>query len=137
MKKSKPRKALTSKRENTSANIFFSVQVFAFICYIAVFLIGAFTALVTDISQKYDYIFSLSLFAVCSLLTGFFAGMRIREKGLIVGALYTLPLNATVAFISCILNDFSVGINLAITLIVLISAGGIGGILAVNKRLSR
>lgn len=137
MKKAKPRKALITKRENPSVNIFFSTQIFAVICYIAVFFIGVLIALAADLPSKYDYIFSLVLFAACSLISGFFAGMKIREKGLIVGVLYTLPANLIVALISLLLNDFNIGINLLITFTVLILAGGIGGILAVNKRLSR
>ncbi len=137
MKKSKPRKPRAFKREITVKNTFVTVQVYAVICYVAFFLIGAFIALAVDLPSKYDYIYSLSLFAVSSLLTGFFAGMKLREKGLVVGVLYTLPLNAIITLISLVFSDFSVGINFAVTVTVLVISGSIGGILAVNKRLSR
>lgn len=137
MKRTKPRKLKQVKRENNTWNIFLSVQIFAVIIYLIVFFIGAFAAMVIDLSSKNDYIFSLLLFAVCSLATGFFAGIKRRENGLIIGGLSALPLNSAVVILSLIFNSFSVDSNIIITVLVLIAASGAGGILAVNKRIRR
>lgn len=137
MKRTKPRKLKQVKRENNTWNIFLSVQIFAVIIYLIVFFIGAFAAMVIDLSSKNDYIFSLLLFAVCSFATGFFAGIKRRENGLIIGVLSASPLNSAVVILSLIFNSFSVDSNIIITVLVLIAASGAGGILAVNKRIRR
>ena len=137
MKRTKPRKLKQVKRENNTWNIFLSVQIFAVIIYLIVFFIGAFAAMVIDLPSKNDYIFSLLLFAVCSFTTGFFAGIKRRENGLIIGVLSALPLNSAVVILSLIFNSFSVDSNIIITVLVLIAASGAGGILAVNKRIRR
>ena len=137
MEKIKPRKTIRNNREKSSLNEFLKIQIFAVICYISVFLISTFIALIIDLSSEYDYIFSIVTFAVSSFAVGFFAGIKIRKNGLVIGILYALPMNVIIALISLILNNFSLGINMIITLIILSIAAGIGGILAVNKRLKR
>lgn len=135
MKKTPAGKPINLKRNNSYLNTFIRVQIFSVIIYVTVFLIGAFIALSADLSTKFDYLFSLVLFLISSLLTGFFAGFKLRENGLVVGILYSLPMNAVVVLLSLIFCDFAVGINFVITVVSLLIAGGIGGILAVNKRL--
>lgn len=137
MKKTKPRKSSTLKRENKALYTFLSAQIFAVMCYLSVFFIGAFTVLYADLSTKYDFIFSVVMFTVCSFVTGFYAGMKTRENGIVTGILYSLPMNAVVILTSLIFSDFTADINLAVTAVLLVTAGGIGGILAVNKRLRR
>lgn len=135
MKKIKPRNLAVAKREKSPLNEFLKIQLFALLCYVCVFIIGSISALMFDISSEYDYIFTLIIFALSSFIVGFFAGLKIRKNGLIVGMLYSLPLNLIITVISTILNHFSVGINIAITLIILSITSGIGGIMAVNKRI--
>ena len=137
MERTKPNKMKRTKNENTTLNIFLRVQIFAIIIYITIFILGAFLALAIDIPQKYDYIFSVALFLISSFITGFFAGMKIRENGLLVGSLYALPMNIVTLLISVIMNSFNISFNLLITAIMLILFSGIGGIFAVNKRLRR
>jgi putative membrane protein (TIGR04086 family) len=135
MKRNKPKKF--SNKNNTMLNLFINVQIFAVICYVGIFLIGSLIALLIDLPSDSDYLFSIVLFSVCSMLTGFYAGIKKRENGLLVGIIYTLPLNAIVVLISLFYNSFAIGVNLAVTIVVLMISGAIGGILAVNKRLRR
>ena len=137
MKKTKPVRANKTKTENQQLNLFIKVQIFAVITYLTLFLIGSFLALRADISRKYDLIFTLIIFAISSLAVGFFAGIKLRQNGLISGILYSLPMNLLTIVISLLLNDFTFSVNIIITAVILILSSGIGGILAVNKRLRR
>ena len=137
MQKSKPNRNIRSKTDNRQTRTFLQVQLFSATVYISLFLIGSVVALNADLPKKYDYIISIIIFAVASFLTGFFSGIKLRQNGLLSGIIYSLPMNFAVILTSLIMSKFSVGINIAITAVVLIISAGIGGILAVNKRLRR
>ena len=137
MQKSKPNRAVRNKSESTQVKTFLQIQLFAVIIYIIVFLIGSFVALSADISGRLDYLISLIIFAVSSFSAGFFTGIKIRQKGLLTAIIYSLPINISVIIISLFINDFSFNFNALISLSVLTAFAGIGGILAVNKRLRR
>lgn len=137
MAKTKPNKKVRTKNENTFSGTFIKVQIFAVICYTSVFIAGSFLALSIDLPDKYDYVYSLVLLTLCSFLTGFYAGLKLRENGLLVGILYALPMNVLTILISAVLCDFDIGLNTIISAVVLIVASGIGGIFAVNKRIRR
>ena len=137
MKKTKPVRKNKSKIENVAMNTFIKVQIFALISYALIFIIGSFIALAADLPRKYEYIYSLGMFAVSSLSVGFYSGLKLRQNGLVSGVIYSLPLNLIIILISLIINEFTIGMNLIITSAVLLLSAGIGGILAVNKRLRR
>ena len=137
MKKIKQRKPNTAKHEADNLNDFLKIQLFAVIIYAVLFLTGTFLALTADLSSGYDYIFSLIIFAISSFAVGFFSGIKIRKNGLVIGVVYTMPMNIIISLISLILNDFTVGISLPLTLIILCLSGAVGGIFAVNKRIRR
>ena len=135
MKKSKPSK--NNYINNDSLRMFLWLQLFSILCYSVMFLSGSFIALMSDIPSGFDYIFSLIIFALSSLIAGFYSGIKYRRNGLLNGILTSLPSNIIIIIISLILGEFRVDINLAITLVVLVAASGIGGILAVNMRTRR
>ena len=137
MQKSKPNRNIRSKTDNRQTRTFLQVQLFSATVYISLFLIGSVVALNADLPKKYDYFISIIIFAIASFLTGFFSGIKLRQNGLLSGIIYSLPMNFAVILTSLIMSKFSVGINIAITATVLIISAGIGGILAVNKRLRR
>ena len=137
MKKTKPVRKNKSKIENNAMNTFIKVQIFAVISYVFVFIIGSLIALGADLPRKYEYIYSLIMFAVSSFSVGFYSGLKLRQDGLVSGVIYSLPLNIIIILISLIINEFTVGMSLIITSAVLLLSAGIGGILAVNKRLRR
>ena len=137
MQKSKPNRAVRNKIENSQLKVFLQIQLFAIVIYLIFFLMGSVIALTADVSGKYDYIISLVLFAISSFAIGFFTGIKLRQNGLLMGIVYSLPINILVLIVSLILNDFIFSFNILITLAVLIAFAGVGGVLAVNKRLRR
>lgn len=136
MVKTKP-KNKKIKIESSIQSTFISVQIFAVIFYIIMFLLSSGIALAADLSHGYDYIFSLCSFVLCSFATGFFAGIKLRQNGMVSGILFSLPMNVIVVLISLFFTDFKVDYTLAVTITLLILASAIGGILAVNKRRRR
>ena len=137
MQKSKPNRAIRNKSENSQLKVFLQIQLFAIVVYLIFFLTGSFIALAADVSGKYDYIISLVLFTASSFVVGYYTGIKLRRNGLLMGILYSLPINILVLIISLILDDFIFSFNILISLAVLIAFAGIGGVLAVNKRLRR
>lgn len=137
MYKIKPSRSKKTKPENEQLKIFLQTQLFSVLTYIFLFLLGSFFALIADLPQKYDYIFSLIIFTLSSLSSGFFAGLKLRQNGLIAGVLFSLPMNIIIMLVSAILRDFSVDFNMILTGVILLVSSGAGGILAVNKRLRR
>lgn len=135
MQKLKPKtKKGRIESNNTVISTFINIQIFSLISYLIVFLIFSFAALMADLPQKYDFYFSLIIFLICSFVTGFYAGIKIRQNGLLVGVIYSLPMNALVLIISLIFADFKVDFTLFITAAVLLLSSAAGGIVAVNKR---
>ena len=133
----KAKRSAKIKSENTQLSIFLKTQIFSVVAYIIIFFTGSLIGLSADLPGKYDFIFSLAIFFVGSLSTGFFAGLKLRHNGLLTGILFSLPMNIITMLISFISSDFSFGYNMALTAVVLLVSAGIGGILAVNKRVRR
>lgn len=133
MKKIKP-KSRKTRADNSTVSTFINVQIFSLITYIVVFLIFSFVALAADLSRKYDYMFSVIIFVICSFLTGFYAGNKQRQNGLLTGIVYSLPMNTLTLLISLIFSDFKADSSIIITVLLLVVSSAVGGILAVNKR---
>ena len=133
MKKIKP-KSRKTRADNSTVSTFINVQIFSLITYIVVFLIFSFVALAADLSRKYDYLFSVIIFVICSFLTGFYAGNKQRQNGLLTGVVYSLPMNTLTLLISLIFSDFKADSSIIITVLLLVVSSAVGGILAVNKR---
>lgn len=133
MGKVKPKTKLT-RNNNESANLFINIQIFGILIYVVIFLLLSFVALIADISEKYNYLFALIIFALSSFSTGFYAGIKKRQNGLIVGIIYCLPINIIVLIISALICNFKVDFTLIISAAVLLLSAAIGGVLAVNKR---
>lgn len=133
MKKIKP-KSRKQRADNSTVSTFINVQIFSLITYIVVFLIFSFVALAADLSRRYDYLFSVIIFVICSFLTGFYAGNKQRQTGLLTGVVYSLPMNTLTLLISLIFSDFKADYSIIITALLLVVSSAVGGILAVNKR---
>lgn len=133
MQKIKP-KSNKTRSENDTLIIFLKIQLIGALIYVSVFLLSSVLSLVTDVSQKYDTIITLIAFALSSFISGFYAGKKKRQNGLLAGVIYTLPLNALVLIISAIISDFKVDYLIAVSAVVLVLSAGLGGILSVNMR---
>lgn len=131
--KSKPKKGI--KKEKYIINFYIKTQILAAVVYIVLFVVSSIIALIADSPDKNDSVIIISVMSLASLITGFYAGMKIRSNGLIVGVIYALPVNALLLIISLISGNFAIGINFFISLFALIISSAVGGIIAVNKRL--
>ena len=136
MAKTKP-KTKKTRVENSAINTFINVQIIAVILYIIIFITTSAVGLVADLSNNFDFIFTLISFAFCSFTTGFYAGLKIRQNGIASGIIYALPMNVIVILISLVFADFEVDYILAVTVAILLISSAVGGILAVNKRRRR
>ncbi len=136
MEKVKPR-SKKPRTENTYLNTFLNVQIFDAIVYLLLFFISSSIALLIDLPHKNDYIFVLITFALCSFVSAFYSGIKMKHNGLAVGIVFTLPMNIITMLISFIMSDFKVDYIFVISAAVLIVTSAIGGILAVNKRRRR
>ena len=123
--------------ENVYTDVFFRTLLFSLIAYAASFLIFCLIAYITDLNDKFDFAVSLLSFAVGSFVTGFFAGKKLGKNGLVFGAVFSLPINLIIIFISLISNNFSTTPNIIITAVLLLVSSASGGVVAVNTRYRR
>ena len=93
----------TRKTENDVINTFIRIQLTGLSAYVLIFTLFCIIGLSADIKRSYDMILSLAAFSLGSFLTALTAGLKIREKGLLVGVIYTLPLNTLVILTSLFL----------------------------------
>ena len=135
MQKIKANTKKVSKQEKTVVKIFVKTQILALIVYIVLFVAASIVALLVDSPDEYDSIIIISVMSLAALITGYYAGMKIRSNGLVIGVIYSLPVNALLLLISLISGNFQIGANFFISLFALIISSAIGGIIAVNKRL--
>lgn len=130
-------KANSRKAENAAINTFVKIEIFGAVIYLLMFTMSAFIAMSADLKTGSDMLVSLAVFSLCSFITALIAGVKIRERGLLVGLIYTLPLNTLVLLLSLFFADFSVDIRFLISAAFLLLSGAAGGIVGVNLRLRR
>ena len=137
MEKFKPNRKRKTISNNPTIDLFIKVQILAFAIYFAVFMLFCFGALGADLSAEYDLICSLFSFALSSFIVGFYTGSKLKQNGLLSGIIYSAPINTLIVLISLIYSEFKVDINIIITVIALVLASAVGGVVAVNKRRKR
>ena len=130
-------KANSRKAENAAINTFVKIEIFGAVIYLLMFTMSAFIAMSADLKTGSDMLVSLAVFSLCSFITALIAGVKIRERGLLVGLIYTLPLNTLVLLLSLFFADFSFDICFLISAAFLLLSGAAGGIVGVNLRLRR
>ncbi len=127
----------TRKTENDVINTFIRIQLIGSTVYTVIFILFCIIGLSADIKRSYDLILALIAFSLGSFLTALTAGLKIRENGLLVGLVYTLPLNTFVILISLFLSNFDIDFRVLITTLILLLSGAIGGVTGVNFRFRR
>ena len=70
--------------------------IFLFI-YILTFITASFISAKLDVAADSVYYISVVIVAVVSLFIGLFSGYRIREKGMITGIIFSLPVNLLIS----------------------------------------
>ncbi|MDD6011333.1 MAG: TIGR04086 family membrane protein [Oscillospiraceae bacterium] len=130
-------KSAERKGDRQILKIFAFCQIFALIVYLLLFMGAAYISIAADLGRKYDFILSCGALCLAAFATAYFSGRKLKEKGLIVGLLFTLPMNVLFLLISLLINNFSVSLHLPIITAALLAAGALGGISAVNKKQKR
>ena len=125
------------KAENAVINTFIRIEIIGLLIYVVVFLLSALIAMSVGLKSNYYMIISLLMFSVCSFVTALTAGTKIRERGLLVGVIYTLPLNTLVLLLSLFFADFSLDYHFVVSAISLLLSGAVGGVVGVNLRFRR
>lgn len=80
--------------------------------------------------------FSAGLLMLGSFLSGYLAARRMREHGMILGALCGLIIFA-ILLLGSFMSRFDVGLIAVIKLMIAVVSGAIGGIIGVNARTRR
>ena len=137
MEKLKPKRKKNTISDNETIDTFIKIQIFAVIVYLILFLLFCTAALVVDLSSKYDLLCALLSFTLGSFIVGFYTGNKLKQNGLLAGIIYSAPINTLVVLAALLYSDFSVNLNMVITIIALIASAAIGGVVAVNRRRKR
>ena len=124
---------------NSFTNSFLAVLkavAFGLLATTAVLLLFSFVMSKKDVPFMLLNPFSAGLLILGSFLSGYLAARRIRERGLIVGAMCGLMV-FFVLIMGAFLNRFDVGLTALIKMIISIVSGAIGGVVGVNARSRR
>lgn len=121
--------------QNAVIDAFIKTQIFALIVGFFIFVTVCLIAYFTDLITKHDYYVSLLAFSSISFLTGFYSGIKIRNKGLITGIVFSVPIITLFLIISLALNGFKADYNILYSVVSMFVFASAGGIFAVNKRL--
>lgn len=131
----KKRKQKTDIVDNPVISAFIKTQIFAVLISISVFVTVSAVMLLVGLPSKYDIIVSLAAFSLVTVSVGYFSGIKIRSKGMVIGLLFSLPIITLVTMTSLIFNNFKADINIVYSIVSMLISSSVGGILAVNKRL--
>lgn len=136
-----PKTKVNTQRKKTNANTgntdlkdYIKIQLISLAVYAAVFIFASVICLTFDTNDNLDFYISLSAVAAASFVSGFLGGNKTRKNGIVSGLIYSLPSNVIVIFVSLASSAFKADFRLLITALILIAAGVVGGITAVNKR---
>lgn len=94
--------------------------------------LASFVCLKNDSSpEAYGY-FDLAIGTAAGFVCGFFATRPVKKKGLIIGTVSTMPMYLVVSCISILVSHGGLGLTGWLLGAVMLIAGAIGGIVAVN-----
>ena len=100
--------------------------------YFALTAIAAFISLKKDVDPRGFGFTDLALGAAAAVICGFIAVKKVRKKGIVIGALSTLPMYFTVACVCLLVSHCGIGMYGWILGGVMLLSGAVGGIIAVN-----
>ncbi len=124
-----------NKKFNNKVNAFIKLQFINLAIYLILFVIVSIIAVCADIGKENMFYISLGYIGVSSFFSGFTAGLKERKNGIVCGAVNALLPIAIICIVSIILNKFSIGYNLIISVLSAMILSAAGGIVAVNIRL--
>lgn len=128
--KSKPNKNKKELSENMK--VFIKTQILFLSLNALVFLTCVCVCLQMDFARENIFYISIASLAIGSFLASFYAGYKIHKNGLLVGLVFSLPINALVILISLMTNNFQVDYTAIVSFFILMSVAMFAGILSVN-----
>lgn len=136
--KGKAKQHSVSKSNNATTNMIIMLKAvtFGLLATTVVLLLFSLIMCKKDVPFMLLNPFSTGLLMLGSFLSGYLAARRIRERGMMVGALCGLMIFALLMLAS-FMSRFDVGLAALIKLVISVVSGAIGGIIGVNARLKR
>ncbi len=125
------------KIKKNSGSLLLKTEILIFIIYLLIFFFISILALISDLSEAYMFPLSVAAFSFASYLSGTFVGLKKREKGLINGVLFTLPVNFVLFFAALISVSFKPDLSIIISIIIFTFSSAVGGITGVNLKLKK
>lgn len=134
MKSAKKSKAINNA--NSSLNLLFKEHMIYISVYIFVFIFACTITLLSDVSEKNIYYFSICTFVASGLLCGYISGLKTRKNGITVGLKSVALPSILVIIISLVMNHFDISIvKLIINALLMLLSGVVGGVAGVNTRI--
>lgn len=134
--KAKQRSAGKSNNATTNMITMLKAVTFGLLATTAVLLLFSFVMCKKDVPFVLLNPFSAGLLMLGSFLSGYLAARRIRERGMMVGALCGLII-FSLLMLASFMSRFDVGLAALIKLVISVVSGAIGGIIGVNAKLKR
>ena len=136
--KSKAKQRSVSKGSNATTNMITMLKAvtFGLLTTTVVLLLFSFVMCKKDVPFVLLNPFSAGLLMLGSFLSGYLAARRIRERGMLVGALCGLII-FFLLMLASFMSRFDVGLAALIKLVISLVSGAIGGIIGVNAKLKR
>lgn len=134
--KAKQRSVSKGNDATTNMTTMLKAVTFGLLATTVVLLLFSFVMCKKDVPFVLLNPFSAGLLMLGSFLSGYLAARRIRERGMIIGALCGLII-FSLLLLASVMNRFDVGLAAFIKLAISVVSGAIGGILGVNAKLKR
>ncbi len=136
--KGKAKQRSVGKSNNATNNMttMLKAVTFGLLATTVVLLLFSFLMCKKDVPFMLLNPFSAGLLMLGSFISGYLAARRIRERGMMVGALCGLMI-FLLLMLASFMNKFDVGLIALLKLIIAVVSGAIGGIIGVNAKFKR
>lgn len=123
------------KRLSGNVGVFIKAQVIYLILSLVFLLVSAFISYSSSLDAKFYFYLTIFSLALASFLSSFYSGYKIHQNGLVVGLLFSLPMNIIWLVASAVINSLKADATIIIALVVLLITSMLGGVLSVNTGL--
>ncbi len=134
--KAKQRSAGKSNNATTNMITMLKAVTFGLLATTVVLLLFSFLMCKKDVPFVLLNPFSAGLLMLGSFISGYLAARRIRERGMMIGALCGLII-FLLLLLASFMSKFDVGLAALIKLVISVVSGAIGGIIGVNAKFKR
>lgn len=136
--KSKAKQRSVGKSNDATTNMMTMLKAvtFGLLATTVVLLLFSFLMCKKDVPFVLLNPFSAGLLMLGAFISGYLAARRIRERGMMVGALCGLMI-FLLLMLASFMNKFDVGLIALLKLVISVVSGAIGGIIGVNAKFKR